>query len=307
MSVYTSVTEGQMQDFLSLYNLGSLVELKGIAQGITNTNYFVSTTEERYILTIFETLQLEELPFFLELMRALSQKNIACPAPQMQKDGHLASMLAGKPACLVSCLNGKDNEHPTQKQCFSVGAMMAKMHLASQDIDLHMENPRHQAWWESTAKRVEQHMNENDVALLQKTIAFVKEQNDLHLPHGIIHADLFKDNVLLNGDNVAGFIDFYYACRGSFVYDIAIAINDWARTPENTINPDLKAAFLAGYQSIRALSQDEKNYLPTAQKAAILRFWVSRLEDYYFPAEGDLTFTKDPNAFKDLLVHLENQ
>ncbi len=305
MSVYTTVSESQMQDFLSLYNLGELVELKGIAQGITNTNYFVTTTENRYILTIFETLQLEELPFFLELMRALSQQGVACPTPQIQTDGHLVSILADKPACLVSCLKGSDSETPSAAQCFSVGAMMAKMHLASQNIDLHMDNPRYQDWWQTTAKRVYERMDNNEAKLLQDTIDLIAKQPIDKLPHGIIHADLFKDNVLLDGDEVAGFIDFYYACYGSFIYDIAIAINDWARTPDNNIDNALKQALLDGYNSIRPLTSDEENFLPLAQKAAILRFWVSRLEDYHFPPEGDLTFTKDPNAFRDLLLSLD--
>ncbi len=304
MSVYTSVTEAQMQDFLSHYQLGDLVELKGIAQGITNTNYFVTTTTDRYILTIFETLHSEELPFFLELMRAMSNAGVACPAPQMRTDGHLSGVLSGKPACLVSCLHGKDTESPNEAQCFSVGAMMAKMHIASQSIDLRMDNPRYQDWWQKTAARVEAHMPTPEAKLLKDTIIEVAEQNTSHLPHGLIHADLFKDNVLLSGDDVAGLIDFYYACHGAFVYDIAIAVNDWARNSDNTINPALQAAFLAGYNSIRQLNEDELNAFSWAQKAAILRFWVSRLEDFYFPPEGDLTFTKDPNAFRDLLLHL---
>lgn len=307
MSVYTSVSDEEMRLFLENYDLGDFVSLKGIAQGITNTNYFVSTTQDRYVLTIFEELKAKELPFFLELMRHLNENGVACPKPIAQKNQQLAAFLHQKPACLVSTLNGKDTNTPNETQCFNVGAMLAKMHLASTSFTQSMPNPRAEKWWHESVIRLYPHLSEKDTALLQEVIAFLDQNPDTHLPQGIIHADLFKDNVLLDGDQVAGFIDFYYASTGSFIYDIAIAINDWAQTETHTIIEELKQAFLAGYQSVRTLSDAELAYLPIAHKAGCIRFWVSRLLDFHFPPEGELTFTKNPNAFGKLLSYFNQE
>ncbi|MBP6862317.1 MAG: homoserine kinase [Neisseriaceae bacterium] len=307
MSVYTSVTEAEMAVFLEDYDIGTLVSLKGIAQGITNTNYFVTTSVDRYVLTIFETLLPEELPFFLDLMALLSQKGVACPAPIAQKSGQFMHLLHDKAACLVSCLAGRDVTQPNAAQCRSVGAMLAKMHVATADTTLTMANPRHASWWEVEQTRLLPLLSEADAELLQSTIAFLQAHPDTDLPQGLIHADLFKDNVLLEGDEVTGFIDFYYACRGSFVYDIAIALNDWAQDSAHQLDEALVQAFLAGYNSVRPLSPEEQAYLPIAQQAGCIRFWVSRLLDYHFPPEGEMTFTKNPAAFRDLLLSINNQ
>lgn len=302
MSVYTSVSDRELCTFLEDYDLGGLVSLQGIAQGVTNSNYFLTTERGRFVLTIFEALTQEELPFFLELKQHLSRHGVACPAPVARRDGRFDSTLAGKPACLVSCLNGRDTAVPDAAQCFHTGAMLAQMHLAGQSFPQHMDNPRHAAWWQRESARLLPCLDTEDAALLQDEIAFLAAHPDDHLPHGIIHADLFKDNVLLNGHQVAGFIDFYYACRGSFVYDIAIAVNDWARLADNRLSPKLQQAFMDGYQSVRPLSEAEAAYLPLAHRAGCIRFWVSRLLDYHFPQGGEMTFIKDPNVFRDLLL-----
>lgn len=304
MSVYTSVSEAAMQQFLQDYALGHFISLQGIAQGVTNSNYFLTTEQGRFVLTIFEALRQDELPFFLKLKQHLSQEGVACPAPIARKDGQLDSQLMGKPACLVSCLQGRDTAVPDSAQCRNTGAMLAKMHLAGQSFPGHMPNPRHQAWWQAESARLLPCLDSEDAKLLQDEITYLANHTDHHLPHGIIHADLFKDNVLLSGSQVAGFIDFYYACEGSFIYDLSIAINDWARRADNHLDPELAAAFLQGYQSVRPLSEAEQAYLTTAQRAGCIRFWVSRLLDYHFPQEGEMTFVKDPNAFRDLLLTL---
>ena len=267
MSVYTSVSDTQMRDFLLQYDLGDFVSLQGIAQGITNSNYFLTTSTGRYVLTVFEVLKSEELPFFLELNQHLSLNGVACAAPIARKDGRLHSILAGKPACLVTCLNDD--------------------------------------WWRDACTQLLPVLDSKDAALLQSEIAALDENLGEHLPSGIIHADLFKDNVLLNGDEVSGFIDFYYACNGNFMYDLAIAVNDWARTADNKLDPVLYDAFIHGYESVRPLSDEERAYFPTAQRAGCIRFWVSRLLDFHFPQSGEMTFIKDPNAFRDLLLTLK--
>lgn len=304
MSVYTSVSDGEMRAFLAQYDLGEFVSLTGIAQGVTNSNYFVTTTEGRFVLTIFEVLQQHELPFFLLLKQHLSGNGVACPQPLAKKDGSFDAQLAGKPACLVSCLTGSDTGWPSEKQCFNTGAMLAQMHLAGQSFPMKMENPRYDAWWRESAKKLYPVLSANDAALLREEIAYLNARPDSGLPRGIIHADLFKDNVLLDGEKVAGFIDFYYACDGNFMYDLAIAVNDWARTADSLLNPVLAEAFVAGYESVRPITAEERAYYPTAQRAACIRFWVSRLLDFHFPQEGEMTFIKDPNAFRDLLLSL---
>lgn len=302
MSVYTRVDDAQMQQLLEHYAIGRFQSLQGIAQGITNSNYFLHTDQGSYVLTVFEVLTQAELPFFLHLKQHLSQKGVACPAPVAQKNGRLDTEVVGKPACIVSRLNGRDTSFPTAAQCFHTGAMLANMHLAGADFPEQMPNPRHAAWWNAAATQLLPLLDAEDAALLAEETAFLAQHPDHHLPQGIIHADLFKDNVLLNGDQVAGLIDFYYACNGSLVYDLAIALNDWARCADNTLDTELYQAFLQGYESVRPLTAAERDYLPTAHRAGCLRFWVSRLLDYHFPAEGEMTFIKDPNVFRDLLL-----
>lgn len=304
MSVYTAVSDDDMQQWLQNYTIGKFISLQGIAQGITNSNYFLTTTQGRFVLTVFEVLQQHELPFFLLLKQHLSQNGVACPAPIARRDGRFDGTLAGKPACLVSCLPGRDTSLPTPRQCYHTGAMLAKMHLAGTSFEAHMPNPRHAAWWQAAAAKLMPHLDAKDATLLQQEIDFLAQHPDTHLPSGIIHADLFKDNVLLDGDNVTGFIDFYYACHGSFVYDLAIAINDWARMADNHLDDGLQTALMDGYQSVRPLTEAETAYLNTAQRAGSIRFWVSRLLDYHFPQAGEITFIKDPNAFRDLLCTL---
>ncbi|MBQ9601019.1 MAG: homoserine kinase [Neisseriaceae bacterium] len=303
MSVYTTISEDDMRQLLTHYDIGSFKSLQGIAQGITNSNYFLHTTQNSYVLTIFETLKQQELPFFMALTQHLSANGVACPAPIAQKNGSLSTTLSGKPACIVSKLNGSDVSLPTKVQCYHTGAMLAKMHVAGQSFPQTMTNPRYRQWWTESMNTLLPVLSPEDAQLLQDEITFLAENPDEHLPSGIIHADLFKDNVLLNGDQVAGFIDFYYACYGSFVYDLAIAINDWARHTDNHIDTELANAFMQGYESVRPLNQAERDYLPIAYRAACIRFWVSRLLDFHFPAEGEMTFTKDPNVFRDLLLH----
>lgn len=305
MSVFTHVSDDAMRLFLQDYSLGRFIRLEGIAQGVTNSNFFLTTEQDTFVLTLFEVLQQHEVPFFLQLKQHLSQKGIACPAPIVRNDGRLDSTLCGKPACLVSRLNGRDENRPSPTACHNTGAMLAGMHLAGQDFAHPIPvNPRHATWWQAAAQRLQAHLSHDDARLLQDEITFLAQHPDRDLPHGIIHADLFKDNVLLHQDQVAGFIDFYYACSGSFVYDLAIALNDWARTDNHQTDPITYHAFLDGYTRIRPLTDAENAYLPIARRAAAVRFWVSRLLDLHFPQEGEMTFIKDPNVFRDLLLSL---
>ncbi|WP_174873575.1 homoserine kinase [Vogesella oryzae] len=308
MSVYTTVSQDEMRAWLQRYALGELVELKGIAAGVTNTNYFVTTTHGRYVLTLFEVLTLAEVPYFLKLKSHLSRHGVACPAPIADHTDSFASMLAGKPACLVSCLSGQDIRQPNATQCFAVGEMLAQMHTAGQTFPMRMDNPRGPAWWNRTAAELYPHMPADEAALLRDELAHQAGHRFDDLPHGVIHADLFKDNVLMDGDKIAGFIDFYYACNDILLYDVAIALNDWAQREDGSIDDALASALLAGYQSVRPLTAAEVQAWPLMLRAAAIRFWTSRLLDFYRPASGELTFTKDPGVFQRLLLaHRQRQ
>ncbi|MBR7060055.1 MAG: homoserine kinase [Neisseriaceae bacterium] len=306
MSVYTSVSRNELSAFLENYDLGELINYQGISGGITNTNYFVDTTKKRLVLTLFESLKQDEIPFFMNLKAHLNQHNVACPAPVPQKNGEYVGNLCGKPASLISCLNGKDVDNPNEKQCYATGAMLAKMHLATKDFGEQMHDTRGISWLEESAGKLSGRLSNTDNQLLQQYINSI-QQLDSNLPNGVIHADLFRDNVLLYNDEVAGFIDFYYACNGIFVYDLAIALNDWARCDKtNTLDDKRYTAMLSGYESIRKLTIAEKNALQTAHCAAAMRFWVSRLLDFHFPTEGELTFIKNPDVFRDLLKYVSS-
>ncbi|TDR80727.1 homoserine kinase [Paludibacterium purpuratum] len=301
MSVFTVVTDTALRDWLRQYEL-QLVSFEGIAAGVTNTNYFVDTTHGRFVLTLFETLKLDEVPFYLELMSHLARHGVACPAPLLDRQDRLASMLCDRPACLVSCLHGRDIDAPSSVQCCAVGDMLATQHRAAATFKLTMDNPRGPGWWAQTAKVLYPLMTDAEAALLRDEIRFQAQYRTSQLPRGVIHADLFKDNVLMAGDAIAGFIDFYYACNDVLIYDVAIALNDWARLPDGSIDAELARAFLQGYQAVRPFDAAEIEAWPTMLRAAALRFWVSRLLDLHHPMAGALTYTKDPGTFRALLV-----
>ncbi|RXZ43724.1 homoserine kinase [Crenobacter cavernae] len=301
MSVYTSVGEAELAAWLTRYSIGQLKSLKGIAAGITNTNYFVDTTHGRYVLTLFEVLALDELPYYLELMSHLARHGVACPAPIADSTDSYASLLAGKPACLVTCLTGSEVGAPSSAQCQAVGEMLAAMHEAGNTFPKRMDNPRGPAWWSATAAGLYGEMDASDAASLHEEVAFQERYRFAHLPTGVVHADLFRDNVLLDGERVAGFIDFYYACNDVLLYDVAIALNDWARGEDGNIDDDKARALLAGYQSVRPLTGDERAAWPSMLRAAGLRFWVSRLLDFYRPQAGEMTYTKDPKVFQKVV------
>lgn len=301
MSVYTTVSEAELAAWLSRYALGELVSLRGIAAGITNTNYFVTTTHGRYVLTLFEVLRLEDLPFYLGLMSHLARHGVACPAPVADHNDAFASLLAGKPACLVTCLDGQDVSTPSAAQCRAVGEMLALMHRAGDTYSERMPNPRGPAWWSRTASGLYPFLNEDEAALLRDEVAYQEAHRFDALPSGVIHADLFRDNVLMQGETIAGFIDFYYACNDLLAYDVAIALNDWARRDDGSIDAELARALIAGYQSVRPFIEAERDTWPVMLRAAALRFWVSRLLDFHQPQAGELTYTKDPGVFRHLL------
>lgn len=303
MSVFTSVTPDALAPFLQRRAVGPLLELKGISAGITNTNYFVTTAQGRYVLTLFETLSADALPFYVNLMSHLAQRGIAVASPVGNAAGECIELLCGKPALLAERLRGSVVEQPSPRQCHEVGIMLARMHLAAADYPGRMPNPRGPAWWTPAACELMALLLPEDAARLGEEVSLQQQHRFAALPAGIIHADLFRDNVLLDGDRVGGFIDFFYACNDVLLYDLAIAINDWCPWADGDIDPERARAMLAGYQSVRALTQQEVAAWPVLLRAAALRFWVSRLQDYHQPAQGELVLVKDPDWFRRIITH----
>jgi homoserine kinase type II len=310
MSVFTSVSIPQLQAWLQDYAIGELVELKGISSGITNTNYFVTTQnnsrQTKYVLTLFEHNQLEELPYFIDLMSHLAAHGIPCPKPIADKSGNSLHMLNGKPAALISCLNGGDVEAPNVQQCAAVGTVLAKMHIAGQSFEAEFphhdsHNQRGMDWRLNTAAQVMPHLSEADKQLLEQTLAFQAELNIAQLPMGVIHADLFRDNVLFDGNEIGGLIDFYYACHDVLAYDLAIAVNDWCVNSDGSLDELRLDAMFNAYQAVRPFTPNEHEAWPALLRIAALRFWLSRLYDYFYPQAGELTHAKDPNHFQKIL------
>ncbi len=303
MSVFTKVTHKELEQWLKSYSLGDLVELRGISAGITNTNYFVTTSDGRYVLTLFEEHTPDELPYFLDLMTHLANHGIPCPHPVINHEGSSLGTLNAKPAALVSRLSGSDIESPSVQNCSSVGNVLAQMHIVGQGFKGTNKNSRDSYWRQKTSSKVMEFLDEHDRKMLLDTLEM---QNDFHsenLPRGVIHADLFRDNVLFDGNEIGGIIDFYYACNDYLLYDIAIAVNDWCIDEDGNLDDARYAALLKSYHHVRPLTEDEANVWPQMLQFAALRFWLSRLYDKHFPVSGELTHAKDPQHFQKVLKH----
>ena len=301
MSVFTTVTAEQLQRWLQNYTVGELIDLQGISAGIENTNYFVTTSGGRYVLTLFEKLTPQELPFYLNLMAHLAERGVPSAHPVASRSGSYLDTLNGKPAALVARLEGLDVTAPSGAQCAAVGATLARLHLAGQSYPATMANPRGPAWWKTVQPEILPFIPAAEAALLDAEIRFQDSHRGADLPRGAIHADLFRDNVLLDGDRVAGVIDFYFACTDALLYDVAIAVNDWCVEADGTLDTARIRAFIDAYASVRPYTSAEHQAWPVMLRAGALRFWVSRLYDFHLPRAGELTHAKDPGHFRRIL------
>ncbi|GAB4204195.1 MAG: homoserine kinase [Tibeticola sp.] len=306
MAVFTEVPFADAQALMQRLNLGTLHTLQGIEGGIENTNYFASTDRGDWVLTLFERLSAEQLPFYLRLMKHLAQRGIRVPEPVADVRGALVHHVCGKPAAVVDRLAGKSVLAPEPRHCAAVGDMLARMHLAAQDFELTQPNLRGLPWWNDTAPLVLPHLEPAQAALLREELAF---QNHIAagslyaaLPRGPVHADLFRDNVLFDGDRLSGFFDFYFAGVDTWLFDIAVCLNDWAiDLASGRSDPARTRALLDAYQAVRPLQAAERALLPAMLRAGALRFWISRLWDWYLPREASMLKPHDPTHFERVL------
>ena len=314
MSVFTHVEFSELNLWLQKIGfsetIGSLVELKGIAAGITNTNYFVTTKlrgkNNRFVLTIFEKNAFDELSYFVALMTHLAAHHVLCPIPITNKNGIALAELQAKPALLVSCLTGSDIEQPTEMHCGQVGRALAEMHLAGHSFTTVSKNQRGADWRIATAEKVMDKLSSQDQNLLIKELAFQARLDLTGLPRGVIHGDLFRDNVLFDGNQLGGFIDFYYACDDVLAYDVAIAVNDWCVLETGQFDELRLNAFMIAYNTVRPFNEIEQHAWRGLLRIAALRFWLSRLFDWHYPQAGELTHAKDPEHFKKILTTYMN-
>ncbi|MFS2033874.1 homoserine kinase [Polaromonas sp. CT11-55] len=306
MAVYTEVSFDEAAAFLNALNLGQLQNIKGAAGGIENTNYFVDTDQGQYVLTLFERLSFEQLPFYLHLMQHLAAHGIPVPDPAGDTKGNILHELKGKPASVVSKLRGHSELAPTAAHCTGVGEALARMHLAGLDYPRRQPNLRGLEWWNETVPVVLPHLTPEQSSLILGELAY---QNHVaassacrSLPQGVVHADLFRDNVMFEDGKLTGFFDFYFAGCDTFLFDIAVCLNDWCIDLATGAKDDERsAAFLAAYQAVRPLTAQERQLLPAMQRAGALRFWLSRLWDLHLPREAAVLKAHDPSHFERVL------
>ena len=306
MAVYTEVTADEAQTLAHELQLGDVQSLQGIQGGIENTNYFLTTDQGEYVLTLFERLSHAQLPFYLYLMKHLASQGIPVPDPVANRQGDIVLTVQGKPASVVNRLRGSSELLPTPDHCRTVGATLARMHLAGRGFEREQPNLRGLPWWCETTPVVLPYVSAEQAALLQSELALqvhvAADSLYAALPRGPIHADLFRDNVMFDGDQLTGFFDFYFAGVDTWLFDLAVCLNDWCiELDSGAFDPLRVQAFVSSYETVRALEYAERQLLNPMLRAGALRFWISRLWDYHLPREANLLKAHDPAHFERVL------
>ena len=308
MAVYTDITESDLKTFLGQYDAGELTSYKGIAEGVENSNFLLHTTKDPLILTLYEKrVDAADLPFFLGLMQHLAEKGLSCPLPLPRHDGALCGELSGRPAALISFLEGMWLRKPEARHCHEVGRALAELHLAAADFEIRRENALSlEGWvglWQKAAPRADE-VQAGLEAEIGGELDALSAAWPKDLPAGVIHADLFQDNVFFLGDRLSGLIDFYFACNDLLAYDVAICLNAWCFEQDGAYSFAKGRALLAGYQSVRPLSAAEADALPILARGSALRFFLTRLYDWLTTPAGALVVKKDPLEYlKKLRFH----
>ena len=303
MSVFTPVSSADAERLLARYSLGALERLEGIAQGVENTNYFLTATTGEYVLTLFEHIPRADLPFYVGLMDHLAHKEISCPLPMRMDDGGMIAEVNGKPACIVTRLPGTPQGRPAPHHCRVAGELLANIHIAGVEYDASLDNWRGRAWRERFEQAVAPKLSGAENELIAAENRYQAMHDDTVLPQGVIHGDYFHDNVLWDDEGNAGVIDFYFACDDALAYDVAIGVNDWCATPEALLDAARVHAFIAGYESRRPLTDFERELWPVMLRRAALRTWLGRLGYNHFPRESHMTIPKDHEFSRHLLEH----
>ena len=306
MAVFTPVTLDDLSQWIKQFPLGNALALKGIASGIENSNFFLTTERGEYVLTIFENLSFEQLPFYVQLMRHLAERGIPVPAPVANDAGELVVALHGKPAAIVSKLDGSSQMDPQPVHCAEVGTVLAKMHLAGRDFPLQQPNLRGLDWWVETVPKVLAYLDAETAALLQSELAFQREfaagTTYAQLERGPVHADLFRNNVMFVGERLSGCFDFYFAGWDTWLFDLAVTVNDWCIDLDTgRLDEARVVALTRAYHAVRQFTPADHAAWQPMLRAAALRFWLSRLYDYHRPREAEMLTPHDPTHFERVL------
>ncbi len=301
MAVYTDINEIELAQFLADYDIGGLLSYKGIAEGTENSNFLIHAESGAYILTLYERrVAGSDLPFFLGLMEHLAGKGLPCPLPVHRRDGGVVGQLAGRPAAIITFLEGMWMRRPTVQHCREVGRALAQLHLAGEDFPMSRRNALDLAGCRELWEKVRHRAGEIEAGLADEIdgeFEYLLGAGPAGCPAGIVHGDLFPDNVFFLGDRLSGLIDFYFACNDLFAYDIAICLNAWCFERDFSFNLTKGTALLAGYQSVRRLEEQEADALPVLARRAALRFLLTRLHDWFNGPDGELGGKRHPDGF----------
>ena len=305
MAVYTEVSDEALRDFLALYDIGDVISFKGIAEGVENSNFLLRTPTSHFILTLYEKrVRAADLPFFVGLMEHLAKRGVTCPQPVRNRAGEALGELEGRPAAIVTFLDGLWVRRPTIRHCGEVGQALARMHLAGADFGLRRANALSLAGWPPLLHAAEARADEVASRLREESeteLAFLQAHWPAGLPRGVIHADLFNDNVFFIGEKLSGLIDFYFACNDALAYDLAICLSAWCFEPDNAFDVSKGQALISAYERVRPLSESEVAALPILARGAALRFMLTRLVDWLNVPPGAKVAPKNPLEYRDRL------
>ena len=301
MSVYTNLSTKDVSLLLSKYNIGALRSFKGISDGITNTNYFLNTSKGKYVITIFEDITEIKVKKYLKLMNFFSSNSMCCPEIMLTKSGGILSRVKSKPCSIMEKLPGNTIDKTNVSLCKSIGSIVGNFHTIGSKYNFKISNSRNVKWVEKNILKIKNHISGEQLDILNYSSKVFRKVFEMDLPNGMIHSDLFRDNVLAKGDKVTGIIDYYYSFNGPLIYELGVIINDWCINKDGSINLIKYNGFLNNYNLKRKLTATEKKQMNNAMIAAGLRFYLSRLVDMIFPKVGEITHIKDPSVFETII------